>query len=197
MPTSRPPPTGDRGTASPGADPCYPFVLLNSPRRPAYSEYDAVETEARCLTPRFVDPANLHPERKVAERRACGFDASMLDPLGRQMLAASSFAELTARVMAAADRLCEGRIAVSHEGGYSPSTCRTAGSPCWRRCPDSPTGPNAQPAGRTARWPVVSSSRSQRLTCTDAMTRAPGPAHLEDEVISRRRCRTSSTSHPP
>jgi acetoin utilization deacetylase AcuC-like enzyme len=51
---------------------------------------------------------------------ASGFDAGVLDPLGRQMLAASSFAEMTARVMAAADRLCDGRIAVSHEGGYSP-----------------------------------------------------------------------------
>jgi acetoin utilization deacetylase AcuC-like enzyme len=50
---------------------------------------------------------------------ASGFDASVMDPLGRQMLAASSFAELTARVMAAADRLCDGRVAVSHEGGYS------------------------------------------------------------------------------
>ena len=52
---------------------------------------------------------------------ACGFDASVLDPLGRQMLAASSFAELTRRVMAAADRLCGGRITVAHEGGYNPT----------------------------------------------------------------------------
>jgi acetoin utilization deacetylase AcuC-like enzyme len=51
---------------------------------------------------------------------ACGFDASVLDPLGRQMLAAESLARLTARVMDAADRLREGRIAVSHEGGHSP-----------------------------------------------------------------------------
>ncbi|MEU3455265.1 class II histone deacetylase [Micromonospora sp. NPDC006766] len=51
---------------------------------------------------------------------ASGFDASVLDPLGRQMLGAVSYAELTAKLMDAADRLCGGRVVMAHEGGYAP-----------------------------------------------------------------------------
>lgn len=50
---------------------------------------------------------------------ACGFDAGALDPLGRMLLPATAFGEMTARLLAAADRLCGGRIVASHEGGYS------------------------------------------------------------------------------
>jgi acetoin utilization deacetylase AcuC-like enzyme len=50
---------------------------------------------------------------------ACGFDASGVDPLGRMMATAETFAEMTAMVMAAADGLCGGRLAMIHEGGYS------------------------------------------------------------------------------
>ena len=51
---------------------------------------------------------------------ASGFDASALDPLGRMMVSASGFAQLTRLVMDAADRLCGGRLVLCHEGGYSP-----------------------------------------------------------------------------
>jgi acetoin utilization deacetylase AcuC-like enzyme len=50
---------------------------------------------------------------------ACGFDASMNDPLGRMNLTSECFALMTGRIMAAADSLCEGRLALCHEGGYS------------------------------------------------------------------------------
>ena len=50
---------------------------------------------------------------------ACGFDAAAVDPLGRMLCTAETFRALTARVMAAADRLCEGRLVLVHEGGYS------------------------------------------------------------------------------
>ena len=50
---------------------------------------------------------------------ACGFDAAAVDPLGRMLCTAETFRALTARVMAAADRLCEGRLLLVHEGGYS------------------------------------------------------------------------------
>lgn len=50
---------------------------------------------------------------------ACGFDASAMDPLGRMLLRAESFAALTARAMAAAGALCGGRLMMTHEGGYS------------------------------------------------------------------------------
>lgn len=50
-----------------------------------------------------------------------GFDASALDPLGRMMLHSEGYRALTARLMQAADTLCAGRLALSHEGGYSAS----------------------------------------------------------------------------
>ncbi|WOI55651.1 class II histone deacetylase [Palleronia sp. LCG004] len=50
---------------------------------------------------------------------ACGFDASGVDPLGRMLLGAQSFAKLTARASELADRHCGGRLVLVHEGGYS------------------------------------------------------------------------------
>ena len=52
---------------------------------------------------------------------ASGLDANSLDPLARMMLYSESFRWMTAEVMAAADRLCDGRLAIVHEGGYSES----------------------------------------------------------------------------
>lgn len=50
---------------------------------------------------------------------ACGFDGSGVDPLSRMMMSSSTFADLTARTMALADDLCDGRVVLAHEGGYS------------------------------------------------------------------------------
>ena len=48
-----------------------------------------------------------------------GFDASGVDPLGRMMVTSEGYREMTRMLMDAADRLCSGRIMMSHEGGYS------------------------------------------------------------------------------
>ena len=50
---------------------------------------------------------------------ACGFDAGGLDPLGRMLLPASAFGTMAARLLEAANWICEGRLVPSHEGGYS------------------------------------------------------------------------------
>jgi len=50
---------------------------------------------------------------------ACGFDAALIDPLSRMLATADTFREMTRRVMAAADDICEGRLMMAHEGGYS------------------------------------------------------------------------------
>lgn len=50
---------------------------------------------------------------------ACGFDAAAVDPLGRMLATADTFRQMTRMVMAAADRLCGGRLVLVHEGGYS------------------------------------------------------------------------------
>jgi acetoin utilization deacetylase AcuC-like enzyme len=67
---------------------------------------------------RVVVPAldRFRPELVVV---ACGFDAGGLDPLGRMLLSAGAFGELTRLLLDAAARLCAGRLVCSHEGGYS------------------------------------------------------------------------------
>ena len=50
---------------------------------------------------------------------ASGFDASAYDPLGRMDLNADDFRSLTAALMEVAADVCDGRLLMSHEGGYS------------------------------------------------------------------------------
>ncbi|MFJ2087531.1 class II histone deacetylase [Micromonospora chokoriensis] len=52
---------------------------------------------------------------------ANGFDASVWDPMARQMLTATSYREMTRLLTDAADRLCHGRLVAVHEGGYDPT----------------------------------------------------------------------------
>ncbi len=50
---------------------------------------------------------------------ACGFDAAAFDPLSRMLASAETFRAMTAQVMDLADDVCEGRLVMAHEGGYS------------------------------------------------------------------------------
>nr|WP_244661568.1 hypothetical protein [Mesorhizobium huakuii] len=50
---------------------------------------------------------------------ASGFDASGFDPLGRMMLNSECFRRLAARMVALAAETSNGRLMMSHEGGYS------------------------------------------------------------------------------
>lgn len=50
---------------------------------------------------------------------ASGYDANALDPLARMQLHSESFREMTQLVMNAADKLCDGKLVIVHEGGYS------------------------------------------------------------------------------
>ena len=50
---------------------------------------------------------------------ACGYDAGAKDPLGKMLLNSQAFARMTAQVKALAERLCDGRLVLVHEGGYS------------------------------------------------------------------------------
>ena len=51
---------------------------------------------------------------------ASGYDANLFDPLGRQMVTAGQYGRMAAQLVEAAAELCDGRLAVVHEGGYSP-----------------------------------------------------------------------------
>ena len=79
---------------------------------------------------RIVIPAlyQFKPELIVVPS---GFDASAADPLGRMLLHSETYREMTCLLMAAADDLCGGRLAISHEGGYS-----AAYGPLLRPCGD-------------------------------------------------------------
>ena len=67
---------------------------------------------------RAVIPAlrRFKPELIVV---ASGFDAGALDPLGRMMLHSDCYRTMTEKLMAVADEVCQGRLLLCHEGGYS------------------------------------------------------------------------------
>lgn len=48
-----------------------------------------------------------------------GFDAGVMDPLGRMMMNSEGYRVLTRKLLALADELCDGRLVFTHEGGYS------------------------------------------------------------------------------
>ncbi|MDT3425803.1 acetoin utilization deacetylase AcuC-like enzyme [Paenibacillus forsythiae] len=50
---------------------------------------------------------------------SAGQDASPFDPLSQMMVTAAGFGEIASYVKGMAERLCQGRLAVCHEGGYS------------------------------------------------------------------------------
>ncbi|MFK7837685.1 MAG: class II histone deacetylase [Sulfitobacter sp.] len=50
---------------------------------------------------------------------ACGFDASSIDPLARMQATAETFGEMTRKIKETAATLCDGRLVLVHEGGYS------------------------------------------------------------------------------
>ncbi len=67
---------------------------------------------------RLVLPAlaAFRPELIVV---ACGYDACGKDPLGKMLLNSAAFAEMTVQLKALAEAICDGRLAMIHEGGYS------------------------------------------------------------------------------
>jgi acetoin utilization deacetylase AcuC-like enzyme len=50
---------------------------------------------------------------------ACGYDASMVDPLARMQCTAETFGMLTQSIKDTAAKLCDGKLVLVHEGGYS------------------------------------------------------------------------------
>ena len=50
---------------------------------------------------------------------ACGYDCAMPDPLGSMLASAQTFRDMTARIKQTATEVCDGKLVVVHEGGYS------------------------------------------------------------------------------
>lgn len=50
---------------------------------------------------------------------ACGYDAAVLDPLSETLATAETFRHMTQRAKELAARVCDGKLVLVHEGGYS------------------------------------------------------------------------------
>jgi len=50
---------------------------------------------------------------------ACGYDAAAIDPLARMLATADTFRQMTLKIKELAQRLCDGKLVLVHEGGYS------------------------------------------------------------------------------
>lgn len=50
---------------------------------------------------------------------ASGFDSSVFDPLGRMLVTAEGYRNMTRRLMDVADEVCGGKLMMTHEGGYN------------------------------------------------------------------------------
>lgn len=86
---------------------------INIPLPPGTGHASYLEAMERIVLPAL---GRFRPEAIVV---ACGYDASAMDPLGRMVATADTFRLMTRQVMQAADDLCQGRLVLVHEGGYS------------------------------------------------------------------------------
>lgn len=86
---------------------------LNIPLPGGTGHKGYLEAMERLVLPSLAD---FQPDVIIV---ASGYDASIYDPLGRMMAVPDTFRQMTAMVMGAADTLCDGKLVVVHEGGYS------------------------------------------------------------------------------
>ena len=86
---------------------------MNIPLPPGAGHESYLEVMERIVLPAL---ARFRPEAIVV---ACGYDAAALDPLGRMLATAETFRLMTRKMMQAAEDLCDGKLILVHEGGYS------------------------------------------------------------------------------
>ena len=105
-----PPDSGKLGDTGDGAgDGCN----INIPLPPGSGDGAYLAAIERVVVPALE---KFRPELIVVP---CGFDASVMDPLGHMMLTSDAFRKMTEMIMSAAEDLCGGRLVMTHEGGYS------------------------------------------------------------------------------
>lgn len=86
---------------------------LNIPLPPGTGHAGYITTMERIVIPHIQA---FKPDVIVI---ACGYDAAAIDPLGRMLATAETFNIMTQQVKALAADLCDGRLMMAHEGGYS------------------------------------------------------------------------------
>ena len=87
---------------------------INVPLQPGSGNGAYVEAIQRVVVPAL---RKFKPELIVVPS---GFDASAADPLGRMQVTPTGYRAMTQELMAIADEVCDGKIIMTHEGGYSP-----------------------------------------------------------------------------
>ncbi|MEM9348960.1 MAG: class II histone deacetylase [Pseudomonadota bacterium] len=86
---------------------------INIPLPPGAGHASYLETMDKIVLPA------LHRFKPDIIIVACGFDAAAFDPLSRMLATAETFQALTEMTKEAAAALCQGRLTLVHEGGYS------------------------------------------------------------------------------
>ncbi|MDX1780924.1 MAG: class II histone deacetylase [Thalassovita sp.] len=86
---------------------------INIPLPPGVGHVGYLEAMERIVLPALT---RFKPDVIII---ACGFDASIYDVLSRMMCTPETYREMTRMVMQAADELCDGKLVMVHEGGYS------------------------------------------------------------------------------
>ena len=86
---------------------------LNIPLPPGAGHKAYLAAMERLVLPRL---RTFAPDLIVV---ACGFDASGVDPLSRMLCSADTFRRMARSILALADDICDGRVVMAHEGGYS------------------------------------------------------------------------------
>ncbi|WP_312271920.1 class II histone deacetylase [Pseudomonas sp.] len=105
-------PAGYTGTEERGIDEGEGFNM-NIPLPPGSGHATYLQAMDEIVLPALE---RFEPELIIV---ACGFDANAVDPLSRMQLHSETYRALTARIRLAAERLCNGRLVLVHEGGYS------------------------------------------------------------------------------
>lgn len=86
---------------------------INVPLPPGSGHGAYLDTMTRVVIPALQA---FRPELIVV---ASGLDASTMDPLARMMCYSETYRQMTRILKKAASRLCDGRLVMCHEGGYS------------------------------------------------------------------------------
>jgi len=102
--------TGDADVRGEGAG---EGANMNIPLPPGAGHATYIEAMERLVIPAV---RAFEPEVVVV---ACGYDAVALDPLSRMLATADTFRQMTRMVLDLAAEVCQGRVMMTHEGGYS------------------------------------------------------------------------------
>lgn len=121
---------------------------INIPLPPGAGHNTYLQAMQRIVLPALAD---FKPDLIIV---ACGYDAAAFDPLSRMLATAETFRIMTQQVMEAANSLCDGKLVLVHEGGYSEAYVPFCGHAVIEQLSGSATrAPDPMASALTARQP--------------------------------------------